>query len=293
MFQGKEFPIPEIGNNFAEGAVESYDSFLSELLPVEGFKQHKLKDSFGGRAIYGFSMGDLDNKPTFIVDGSIHKSHEWRTSFWIMHFMEVLNNPMLYPEMASEIQKLKSRYSFYFIPVVAPDTFQSSTQGVYSYGNDNGIDIAQNFDYTWPTTREPKGAFPFSEPEAQNIRDVILEYKPILYINCHTHGGHDGFMMRRPVEEGYMILYKDFFESYKISTKDTPDTMFSPMNGNASAYGWASQLNSSHGVKILSNVFEVGDLQSSLWQSRMGVTGLLLRFMYGDNFATKNTLTLL
>lgn len=238
-FRGVEFPIPEIGVNYAQGAIESYEGYIDEVSSIEGFSKSELIESYGGNPIYSFFMGDTSKKPVIYIDGCIHKSHEWRTSYWIMHFMQVLSNPSLYPEVARKIIELKEKYSFCFLPVVAPDTFKSSIEGVYSYGNDNRVDIAQNFDYRWSNTSNPKGSAPFSEPETQNIRDIILNLKPVLYINCHSLGGNTRYAIRKPVNLAYDVLYLDLVDTLNISTPGVRTVNISSNNAVSSAYNWA------------------------------------------------------
>lgn len=289
-FKGIDFPIPEIGVNYAQGAIESYEGYIDEVSSIEGFSRVELIDSYGGNPIYGFIMGDTSKKPVIYIDGCIHKSHEWRTSYWIMHFMQVLSKPSLYPEMTKKIIELKEKYSFYIIPVLAPDTFKSSIEGVYSYGNDNGVDIAQNFDYRWSNTSNPKGSAPFSEPETQNIRDIILNLKPVLYINCHSLGGNERYVTRKPVNLRHEILYTDINETINISTPGSRFVGVASHNAVSSAYNWASEKESTQGRDIISNVFEVGDMQSALEQSKIGVTGLLMHILHADNYLTYNSL---
>lgn len=290
-FKGIEFSVPDVVQNMAYGAVESYNSYLEEVLEVEGFDQHRLLDSYGGRPVYGFSIGDIKHKPMIFIDGCIHKSHEWRSSYWIMHFMEVLNNPSLYPEVAKEITRLKTKYSFYIIPVVAPDCFEASTKGVYSYGNDNGVDIAHNFDYNYSSDINNRGEFPFSEPESQNIRDIILQHKPVMYINCHTWGSGNRHVVRIPVNSSHEIFYSDWNETMNLSSPIQQYRELGSHNTNPSAYNWASGQVSSQGRKILSNVLEIGDLISALTQSQLGVTAFVTHIIQADNYLTNNSLT--
>lgn len=288
-YVGKEFIVPEPFSNYA---VESFEDYMSQLLAVEGYVRHDLLDSFGGNPIYGFSIGDI-TKPMILIDGCIHKSHEWRTSYWIMHFMEAVAKPHLhYPTMMKKINELKSKYCFYFIPVVAPDTFVKSAQGIYSLGNDNGVDPALNFDYNFEGTSGGKGAFPFSEPESQNIKNIIEAYKPVFYINCHGFGGNYGTTLREPINMKYSLLYHEANKSMKLSARMENRAGIGPFNLDSSAYNWAAGKASRRGDEIISNVFEVGVYESAKVQSTIGVTGLLLHCIHADNYLTKQSLTM-
>lgn len=290
-FKGIEFPLPDGVTNVAQGAVESYNSYLEEVLAVEGFETHRLLDSYGGHPIYGFSLGNVERKPMIFIDGCIHNSHEWRSSYWVMHFMEVLNNPSLYPEVAKEIIKLKMKYSFYIIPVVAPDCFEASTQGKYSFGNDRGVNIPHNFDYNYSSDTPNRGEFPFSETESQNIRDIILQHKPVMYINCHTWGGGNRHVVRKPINPSHEIFYRDWNDSMNLSSPISQYRAIGGHNPDPSSYNWASEQVSSQGRKILSNVLEIGDRIDSLTQSQLGVTGFVTHLIQADNYLTNNRLT--
>lgn len=127
-----------------------YDDLIN-LIDDLGLTKHNLLDSAGGYGIYGYSFGDIENKPVIYIDGCIHKDHEWRSSYWVVHFMEQILNPD--PEFENYVRYLTSKYAFYFIPVTNPDAY------VRYYPDRNGananrVDIAHNFDYKWGDTPE-------------------------------------------------------------------------------------------------------------------------------------------
>lgn len=52
--------------------------------------------------------------------------------------------------------------------------------------NARGVDLNRNFPYRWdPSSSEPPGAFPLSEPEALALHDTLLERKPLRVICLH------------------------------------------------------------------------------------------------------------
>ena len=279
-FEGKDFFIDVDRYDH-----ETYDEYITQVKAIQGYTEHRLKDSYNGLPIYGFSIGDT-SKPMIIIDGAIHNAHEWRSAYWIMHLMEIIANPALSPSHSQLLTKLITRYQFYFVPVVSPDSFKST--GVSFNGNN--VDVTQNFDYKWDQTPATyKGSAPFSEPESQNVRDLILNNKPLAYINNHGWGWdtyHD-FMIRKNVNSKYTFLGDKIHKSALISSVNTLDTdsRFDPLLDVSTAYSWAGLQDGARG-KVISNVFEVGGLRSAVEQSAIGVTGLLTILVYIDNYVT-------
>lgn len=276
-----------------------YEELKEEIKAIDGYTLHPLQNSFGGREINGFSLGDL-NKPTIHIEGNIHGAHEWRTVHWVKKFMEYLVTPP--PEQREIIEYLKSKYSFFFIPSVNPDGYVNNT-----YTNDNNVSIDRNFDFLWEQTEEYqfpdtqerwKGSHPFSETEAQNIRDAVLEFKPISLVDCHTWGQNQGFTIRRHYNNGtYTTLFDDYYKSLTVSCLpgDFPGSRFSQRLNFPSAYNWASEQLSSQNRNIIANVLEAGAGSNNnpvphSEQARWGMNGLLLHCLHVDHYLTNNDL---
>lgn len=271
----------------------SYPPLIDLLKSVEGFTQHRLKDSYGGHEVWGFSLGEL-SKPTIMLDAQIHSNHEWNTAHWMYAFMQLLDNPNGTPYKAI-IDSLKAKYSFYIIPCVNPDGYH---RGIHkgSY-NDNGVHIDLNFDFRWHEYNGAYphriGAYPFSEPETQNIRDVILEYRPIAYLNAHCWGGGDGVYVRRPQNNKYEEFLRDYINSISLTLPDIKRN-WSSLNVDPSSYNWAGTIDSSTGQKILTTVHESGNLGTTLdkiTQAEIALNGYLLFCLHVDHFLTTNQLS--
>ena len=75
------------------------------------------------------------------------------------------------------------------VPCVNPDgIWQGKTDNGFGRCNGQGIDINRDFDYHWEFCNDPKyrtGKAPFTTPEAQILRDLVLKEKPDIVIDFH------------------------------------------------------------------------------------------------------------
>lgn len=280
--------VPLEGFNYSK---TTYEEIIGKIKEIPEYTQCYLGDSYDGHEMFGFSLGDM-SKPTIYIQGNIHGGHEWRTVHWVGKFMEVLQNPKGLPQ-EKIINSLKARYSFYFIPSCNPDGYVNNT-----YGNGNGVSLSENFDFMWdkgeknPESPYYQGEYPFSEPEAQHIRDVILDVKPVSVVCNHTWGGHTGFCIRRPQNGYFYELLHDMYKSVYITTGESSDrdSRFHSVLNKASVYNWAGELKSRVGRDTLALVFETGSLRSHYDQAMLGLNGMLIYCMYVDKWMTENVL---
>lgn len=267
---------------------------FAATLPPAGCTLHDLGVcSDNSNHIYGLSVGALDgSKPIIFIEGSIHGAHEWRCAHWVRKFAELIANPGDIPQ-AGFIHKLKSKYSFYFVPCLNPYGY---INGVYA--NANGVPIHVNFDYNWESYDPIAGGFAskgttvWSEPEAIMIRDLITNHKPVLFVCCHTWGGHTGFAIR-PAHARHESLLSELVMASKISTgfySKTTDTALIVRTVEPTAYNWVCSLDATtrrNGRNTLAFALEAGSLETDLDQSMLGMTGLLMSCIYFDIWQTK------
>lgn len=222
--------------------------------------------------IYSLSLGTLNNKkPIVYIQGQIHGGHEWRTAFWVRKFMELLANPpnTTYGDI---LKKLRYYFDFYCIPLLNPWGYVNN-----DYENRNGVSISRNFDYNW--SNGGQGSAAWSEPEAVIVRDIVLQYKPLTLLCCHTLGSSEqGFAIRPPQNSFYRHTFVDIIGRLEMllslglgHTGEVSGTMSEP-----SAYNWARTLESDAGRQIYCCALETGGGETELEQSRMGLNGLLL-----------------
>lgn len=246
--------------NSANTEKTEYYAFLSELDTITGFEKHRLKDSAGGYPVYGYSIGDAD-KPTIIIDGSIHNYHEWKSAHAAMELMRVLSDPSLWAAESELIYRLLDKYRFYFIPVVSPDTYVTGLRP-----NANGVALDYNFPHEkWSPETDgvnpgTGGTAPFSEPETQNIRDVVLNSNTFVYINLHTYGSSSYLIMARSNvnQSASTSLHAAISETTTIYSDYNKPPFFTRANRGSSSYNWVGQQDGIYTDKMIGVVLEHG-----------------------------------
>lgn len=235
-----------------------YEALITQASSIDGYTRHNLRDSAGGRPSYGFSYGDM-SKPCIIIDGSIHNAHEWKSAHGAVEIMRVIADPSLYPSAQDKINGLKNKYCFYFIPVLSPDSY---TLGIRTNGNQVALD--KNFDFEFTTALDmygtSPGPSPFSEPESQNLRDVVLDNNTLIYVNLHSVGSPDNSIMlrraRMPISDSVITYLADEFDKvYPIQGKSA---LLNMIRSGSSSYNWVGAQQGYLGEQMESVVIEVG-----------------------------------
>lgn len=276
--------IPQLkGFNYTK--YPTYKEF-SDTLNIEGWERYDLGVcSDGVNHVYGFSYGDL-SKPTIYIQGTIHGKHEWRCGHWLKRFMEIINSPNGLPQ-AEMIYKIRTRFSFYIIPCLNPFGYEND-----KYRNANGVNLNRNFPPYWEDYETPQhvvdagypneeGPAPFSEVETQMVRDVVMEHKPSLFIDCHTWGGH----------EGSNLQVTDSSHKYLPHLRDANDSLGLTINRNDLNFDkltdlypmsaeWGGQQTDKLGRPTMSFAFEPGSEESESEQARIGINAMLILSWY-------------
>lgn len=267
---------------FSFAKAPTYADFVSTL-PPEGCTLHNLgASSDPTKDVYGLSIGDINNKPVIYIEGSIHGAHEWRCAHWIHEFMSIIANPGNIPQEGL-INELKTRFSFFAIPCLNPYGYENNT-----YQNANGVNLNRNFDAYWeqypayePWRSQYKGTAPFSEPETQIVRDIVLQYKPVVFIDNHTWGGFNGSNLEIELaSRRYGILLEDLTKSMRLTLgrQDLQVNYFG--NPAPRSSEWAGRQVSRIGTPIIAVTFEPGSLESEYEQARIGLNAILMVCYY-------------
>jgi carboxypeptidase T len=213
--------------------------------------------SLEGRAIHGIEVANGvnadDGRPTFLVMG-VHHAREWPSSEVTMEFAyDLLQNAGV-----SRIQNILDNARVVFVPVVNPDGFEVSRSGAYELKRKNcrivdgqlpaegacalrdnrpfGTDPNRNYGAKWGgpgastflDSQIYRGAGPFSEPETQNIQELISERQVVTLISNHTYSA---LVLRPPGTSVDGLAYDE------VLMKSIGDAMAAEM-GYDSIYGW-------------------------------------------------------
>ncbi len=174
-------------------------------------------DSLEGRDVQGIEISNGvnasdDGKPTYLLLG-VHHAREWPSAELVTEFAyDLLQNAA-----TTRIQNILDSVRVLIVPVVNPDGFQVSRGGAYELKRKNcrltdgqfpadgacalranralGTDPNRNYGALWngpgaspfPTDETYFGAGPFSEPETQNIRELISSRQVVTMISNHTY----------------------------------------------------------------------------------------------------------
>ena len=153
-----------------------------------------------------------DGRPTLLVTG-VHHAREWPSAEMTLEFAYDL----LLNSDDPRIQDILDNARVLFVPVVNPDGFQVSRGGAYEMKRKNcritdgqlpglgacalranrplGVDPNRNYGAKWGgpgastlvDTEIYRGAAPFSEPETQNIQELVSGRQVVTLISQHTY----------------------------------------------------------------------------------------------------------
>jgi hypothetical protein len=143
------------------------------------------KDSSGLFDVYRFVLSPKKPKKTMVISAGVHgdeKVGQYAMYRMAKYLCENWNNPHL--------SYIKSEVELVILPCVTPYGYENRKRW-----NFNGININRNFDYKWNQytsvdANDQKGTAPFSEIEAQYVRDTLLLYKEkcVAYLDIHSTG---------------------------------------------------------------------------------------------------------
>ncbi|MHB1313438.1 MAG: M14 family zinc carboxypeptidase [Gemmatimonadaceae bacterium] len=151
-------------------------------------------------------------KPVFLMTG-LHHSREWPTVELTMEFVhDVLKNDGVDPRITALLDSVR----FLVVPVVNPDGYELSRSLLNEQKRKScrleagqaptfadcanpanvgaGVDLNRNYGAFWggsganvgPAQQSYRGAAPFSEPEIQNMRDLMAGNQVVVALSNHT-----------------------------------------------------------------------------------------------------------
>ncbi|MDZ4672834.1 MAG: M14 family zinc carboxypeptidase [Gemmatimonadota bacterium] len=178
-----------------------------------------------GQTVYSLeisrNIANSGGKPVFLMTG-LHHSREWPTVDLTMEFVhDILMNDGKDPRITA----LLDRVRFVVVPVVNPDGYEMSrsllneqkrkscrvvdgqvptfAECANPLNRNAGVDLNRNYGAFWGGSGASVGAngssyrgpAPFSEPEIQNIRDLMNRHQVVVALSNHTP---DAKVLRAP-----------------------------------------------------------------------------------------------
>ncbi len=183
----------------------SHDEVITELIALEdsGVAQtHIIGGTHEGRDIWAVKISDNpsddENEPGAIFLGC-HHAREWISVEVPLYIAQYLANNY---DGDAEVKHLVDNCEIWIVPVVNPDGYEYSRTGDRMWRKnrrDNGdgtfgVDLNRNYDSMWGTVDAPattsaityRGPSPFSEPETQAVRDLVLTYDFRILMSYHS-----------------------------------------------------------------------------------------------------------
>lgn len=274
-----------------EQAKLSYSDFINSLSSL-GSVQNMGLCSDGVNSIYAVHIG-VGNQD-IVIDGCIHGQHEWTSAYFVRRFMQFLQYPATspYPEI---FRYLFFNYKFHFIPIVNPygyingppvpnDKSLPSTRY-----NANGVDLNRNFSTMWDNSIDPKGAYPFSEPEAVAIKTLIETYKPLIYMNWHTYGSDGNMTEGSSLNKDIFVLHTRITKEFALATGKST-TIGTNSDTLPMAHLWATNQSSKMGRHIWGTAPEVSYLYSTGEQISYAIAYMILYILNIDTYVKESEL---
>lgn len=224
--------------------------------PIESIESGTLKTehkvigkSVEGREIEAYTYGKGETHLMFV--GGIHGGYEWNTVLLAYAFLGYLDaNAQIIPEslMVTVVPSANPDGLYAVVGkegrFTVADVPEGGSTGLGRL-NAHDVDLNRNFDCKWQpesTWREKvvsAGSSPFSEPEAQAIRDFVLERDPDAVILWHSQAN-----AVYPAECGGDILpeTRDLMEAYARAANYQALESFDAYEVTGSADGWLASI---------------------------------------------------
>jgi carboxypeptidase T len=161
-------------------------------------------DSLEGRNIYALKISDnawAEENEAAVIFLGCHHAREWIS----VEVPYLLGNYLFYNySIDSEVKHLVDNCAIWIVPLVNPDGLEYSIH-FYRYWRKNrrdngdgtfGVDLNRNYGYEWgydnlgsspdPSSDVYRGPGPFSEPEAQAVRDFINQKEFQALVSYHS-----------------------------------------------------------------------------------------------------------
>lgn len=205
--------------------------------------------SVEGREIHAYTYGKGATRVVFV--GGMHGGYEWNAVLLAYQFMDYL---VAHPET------IPTNESISVIPDLNPDAVFKAIgkEGRFTEAdvpkkdlsaarfNADGVDLNRNFDChwqpksTWQNKTVSAGTAPFSEPEAQAMRDFAVTQKPSAVIFWHSAAGS---VYASECDHGILPQDLDIMTAYATAAKYPAVKSFDAYPVTGDSEGWLASIN--------------------------------------------------
>ncbi|MFD0854342.1 M14 family zinc carboxypeptidase, partial [Actinomadura adrarensis] len=134
-----------------------------------------------GRTVYGIEVTKdaqaSDGKPVLLITGMVH-GNEWASGEVAIEYAFDLTKNY---GQDKKITRLLDRTRVMVVPIVNVDGFVANSRRTAT-----NTDMNRNFGFGWSPDEPFPGAGPWSEPETENVRDVISSRQVTTFLTMHT-----------------------------------------------------------------------------------------------------------
>ena len=261
-----------------EQTATSTPQIVEEPEPTPSFPQ-VLGQSVEGRDIQHYRFGEGDTHVLLV--GGIHGGYEWNS---IILAYEMIDHIKAHPDFVPDTLTVD------IIPDLNPDGTYAATgltgrftaaditdYSMHQTGtgrfNANSVDLNRNFgcdwapESTWRGQTVHTGTGPFSEPEAQILRDLVFETEPIAAAFWHSQANA---VFASECEDGPLPLTLDIMNAYANAASYQAIPVFDAYPINGDVEGWLASL----GIAAITVELE-GRLTPEWERNRAGTQAML------------------
>ncbi len=243
LFFFSETPSPEEPQSIPIGEV-SVPEVVTPTTKILGY-------SVEGRAIESYTYGT--GSTTLLFVGGVHGGYEWNSTLLAFEFIDNLETktvvvpknisviviPTLNPDGLFSVVGKEGRFTVAEIP---PNDAHTTGRGRF---NANDVDLNRNFDCKWKSESSWRGKIvsagssAFSEPEAQVLRNLVVEKRPSAVIFWHSQANA---VYASECEEGILEGTLTLMDTYAANANYTPISIFDAYPITGDAEGWLASV---------------------------------------------------
>ena len=238
-----------------------------------------LGQSVEGRVIEHYRFGD--GATHVLLVGGIHGGYEWNSILLAYEMIDHIEaNPDFVPEELTVdiIPDLNPDGTYAATGLVGRFAAEDITDfGMHQTGegrfNANGVDLNRNFgcdwapESTWRGVVVSAGTEPFSEPEAQILRDLVFETEPVAAAFWHSRANA---VFASECEDGPLPLTLDIMNAYARAANYMAIPVFDAYPITGDVEGWLASL----GIAAITVELE-GRLSPEWERNRAGTAAML------------------